>query len=261
MSRFHDPSKWQSPSFRKLKPAEKLLIFYINDVVVRDKDGVSEVIIAAGVSTHRDDTNHLFGVDDYGIWKSTDAASSWDKIPFGINDGVFQYQPMDLELSPDNKLWVSTTNNHSGSGGGTILQANDDISAFSVKHNIENGRRTELEIASNGDIYALASVNDAAAPVTIIKSTNNGSSFTPVTLPDGSATGIAANDFTRGQSFYDLVIETDPSNPNWEIEFSTTLTNLPLYLPGSSMDCIHTTTFTSGGSWSIVYTIHSITVI
>jgi len=32
VSRFHDPSKWQSPSFRKLKPAEKLLIFYINDV-------------------------------------------------------------------------------------------------------------------------------------------------------------------------------------------------------------------------------------
>jgi hypothetical protein len=91
-------------------------VFYINDVVVRNNDGISEVIIAAGVSTHRDDTNHLFGVDDYGIWKSTDDATSWDKIPFGINDGAFQYQPMDLELSPDNKLWVSTTNNHSGSG-------------------------------------------------------------------------------------------------------------------------------------------------
>ena len=63
-------------------------IFYINDVVVRDNDGISEVIIAAGVSSHRDDTNHLFGVDDYGIWKSSDAAASWDKVPFGINDGV-----------------------------------------------------------------------------------------------------------------------------------------------------------------------------
>ena len=51
-------------------------IFYINDVVVRDNDGVSEVIIAAGVSTHRDDSNHLFGVDDYGIWKSNDNNSS-----------------------------------------------------------------------------------------------------------------------------------------------------------------------------------------
>ena len=184
-------------------------VFYINDVVVRDNDGVSEVIIAAGTSTHRDDGNHIFGVDDYGIWKSTDAANSWDKVPFGINDGIYQYQPMDLELAPDNKLWVSTTRNHALSGGGTILKANDEISAFTVMHTIENGRRTELEIASNGDIYALAS----ADPVTMIKSTNNGSSFTALTLPDGSATGIDANDFTRGQSFYDLLIETDPNNP------------------------------------------------
>ena len=32
MSRWCDPTKWQSPSFRKLKPAEKLIVFYINDV-------------------------------------------------------------------------------------------------------------------------------------------------------------------------------------------------------------------------------------
>ena len=35
-------------------------VFYINDVVVRDNDGTSEVIVAAGVSTHRDDSNHIF---------------------------------------------------------------------------------------------------------------------------------------------------------------------------------------------------------
>ena len=54
----------------------------------------------------------------------------WDKIPFGINDGVFQYQPMDLEIDPNNKIWVSTTTNHQGAGGGSILVANSDISAF-----------------------------------------------------------------------------------------------------------------------------------
>ena len=192
-------------------------IFYINDVVVRDNDGVSEVIIAAGVSTHRDDSNHLFGVDDYGIWKSNDNNSSvWDKVPFGINDGAYQYQPMDLELAPDNKLWASTTTNHRGSGGGTILVANTDITAFSVKHTItyndgaDTARRTELEIASNGDIYALAAEN----PVTIIKSTNEfATAPTPLTLPNDEDSGIDADDFTRGQSFYDLMIESDPNNP------------------------------------------------
>ena len=191
-------------------------IFYINDVVVRDNDGVSEVILAVGVSSHRDDTNHLFGVDDYGIWKSSDAAESWDKVPFGINDGVYQYQPMDLEIAPDNKIWASTTRNHRGSGGGTILVANSDITAFSVKHTItyndeaDTARRTELEVASNGDIYALAAEN----PVTIIKSTNEfATAPTQVTLPNDADTNIDANDFTRGQSFYDLMIESDPNNP------------------------------------------------
>jgi len=192
-------------------------IFYINDVVVRDNGGTSEVIIAAGVSTHRDDTNHLFGVDDYGIWKSTDNASSWDKVPFNIDGSAYSYQPMDLELAPDNKLWASTTTNHRGSGGGTILVANSDITAFSTKHIITYGddgtntaRRTELEIASNGDIYALA----AEDPVTIIKSTNEfATAPTPLTLPSDADTNIDDNDFTRGQSFYDLMIESDPNNP------------------------------------------------
>ena len=159
--------------------------------MVRDNDGVSEVILAVGVSSHRDDTNHLFGVDDYGIWKSSDAAESWDKVPFGINDGVYQYQPMDLEIAPDNKIWASTTRNHRGSGGGTILVANSDITAFSVKHTItyndgaDTARRTELEVASNGDIYALAAEN----PVTIIKSTNEfATAPTPLTLPDDADT-------------------------------------------------------------------------
>ena len=72
-----------------------------------------------------------------------------------------------------------------------------------------SARRTELEIASNGDIYALAAEN----PVTIIKSTNEfATTPTPLTLPVGS-NGIPANDFTRGQSFYDLLIESDPNNP------------------------------------------------
>ena len=94
--------------------------------------------------------------------------------------------------------------------------ANSDITAFSVKHTItyndgaDTARRTELEIASNGDIYALAAEN----PVTIIKSTNQfATAPTPLTLPNDADGNIEADDFTRGQSFYDLMIESDPNNP------------------------------------------------
>jgi hypothetical protein len=36
---------------------------------------------------------------------------------------------------------------------------------------------------------------------------------TPLTLPNDADGNIEADDFTRGQSFYDLMIESDPNNP------------------------------------------------
>ncbi|MDG1974637.1 MAG: hypothetical protein P8I26_06355, partial [Flavobacteriaceae bacterium] len=191
-------------------------IFYINDVVVRNNNGDSEIFIAAGTSTHRDAASHIFGVNDYGVWKSLDGGSTWTKIESFISGSNSTYQPMDLEISPaTNKLWMSTTRNFRGVGGGTILVANENADRFIKKHTIEDGRRTELEIAANGDIYALASVNVSSSPVTIIKSNDEfNSSLKILTLPDDADTNITASDFTRGQSFYDLLIESEPNNPN-----------------------------------------------
>ena len=73
-------------------------IFYINDVVVRDNDGKSEVIIAAGVSSHRDNSNHLFGVDDYGIWKSTDKGTHGIRFHFKLMEVFIHINSMDLKL-------------------------------------------------------------------------------------------------------------------------------------------------------------------
>ena len=70
----------------------------------------------------------------------------------------------------------------------------------------------EMEVASNGHIYVLAATTD---PVKIIKSTDEfATEPTVITLPNDADTGISSNDFTRGQSFYDLVIDSDPNNPD-----------------------------------------------
>jgi hypothetical protein len=144
-------------------------IFYINDVVVRNNNGNSEVYIATGTSTHRDAASHIFGPDDYGIWKSLDAGSSWTKVPAYIEGTSVLYQPIDLEISPStNKLWMSTTYNFRGGGSGNILVANDQGTSFTKKHTIENGRRTEIEIAGNGDIYALAISISVRLPFSIV---------------------------------------------------------------------------------------------
>ena len=193
-------------------------IFYINDVVVRNNNGESEIYIATGTSNHRRDgsATHIFGPNDFGIWKSSDSGSTWTKIPVFIDGTTSLYQPMDLEISPStNKLWMSTTRNFDGLGAGVILVSNDDVTSFIKKYTVQDGLRTELEIAKNGDVYVLADVNNSAAPVTIIKSTNEfASTPTIITLPNDVDSGIPASDFTRGQSFYDLLIESDPNNSN-----------------------------------------------
>jgi len=101
---------------------------------------------------------------------------------------------------------MSTTRDNSGLGGGLVFQSNDDVSASDLKFQIEDGRRTEIEITPNNTIYILAATGNASAPVTIQKARNS-TVTTTLTLPDDVGPGIDAEDFTRGQSFYDLMIE------------------------------------------------------
>ena len=110
-------------------------IFYINDVIVRNNNGTSEVYIAAATSPHRDAAQHIFGPDDYGLWKSVDAGSTWQKISVPVDGSTtVDYQPMDFEIDPEtNKLWFSTTANWRGLGG--TICSNDEGTAFTKAHN------------------------------------------------------------------------------------------------------------------------------
>ena len=184
-------------------------IIYINDVVVRNNNGNSELIMAVGFGY---DSVDWLGVNNHGVYKSTNGGTDFTRIEAKNSVGS-NYDIMDLEIASDNKLWASSTYRGRGTGG-TILVADNNLTSFQVKHQINNGKRTEIETASNGNIFVLAQVS-GSNPVTILKSTDEFAT-TPTTLklPNDADGGIAENDFTRGQSFYDLMIECDPSNPD-----------------------------------------------
>ena len=122
-------------------------------------------------------------------------------------------EPNNIKIAADNSIYVSTQSNTFGEGGGRIYHSTDG-STFTLKHTVPSGSRTEIACSPTdaNTIYVLAQLN--SDPVGIYKTTDNFTNVTTLALPNDADTGIDANDFTRGQAFYDLLIRVDPTNDN-----------------------------------------------
>ena len=189
-------------------------IFHVNDIVTRNNGGTTEIYAAVADAIYREAPGTLLGDgSEYGLYKSVDGGTSWGKLALPTTVNGNPYEPNDIEIASDNTIWMSTTSSSSfGDGGGSIFSSSNG-SAFIKKYEVANASRTEIEVSGTNanKIYVLAQTGT----VTILK-TENGFATTPatMTLPDDADNGIPANDFTRGQAFYDLMIESDPTNDN-----------------------------------------------
>lgn len=197
--------------------------FYVNDIKVRNNGGVSEVY--AGVSGGYNEGFH--GLYQSGLYKSTDAGANFTKVGgnliahAGANIG---YNIQQIEIGADNSVWVSTRGSLFGASlptGGRIYRSTDGVNFTNVYNANLQGSRVQIALSkTNGAVaYGLLQGSGSTEPVRIIKTTDTGATWAAsnvvnsgVTLPKDKDTGIPANDFTRGQSFYDLVIVTDPTN-------------------------------------------------
>ena len=183
---------------------------HINDIVVRDiGSGNSEVFVAAGSSFFGDASpSVLLGAEDYGLYKSSDDGSNWSEINL-VSPAEYKYSPNDLEIGVDNTIWLATTNTIVFGGGGEILSSTDGIN-FNLQYTVPNGSRTQIAV-SNSDASTLYVLAATGSTLALVKTTD-AFATTPVDLsqPDDADTGIAADDFTRGQAFYDLMLEVNP---------------------------------------------------
>ena len=128
----------------------------------------------------------------------------------GLTSNNNKYCPNDIEIGADNSIWLATTNSVVyGDGGGTIFQSINGIN-FNQKHTISDGDRTQIAVSSNnpGKIYVLV---EETSEANIYLTTNSFSSISPLAEP-AAIHGTSATDFCRGQAFYDLMIEVDPTN-------------------------------------------------
>lgn len=191
-------------------------IQHINDIKVRDiGGGNSEIYVAVGESYYSNSSpSSLLSVEQYGLYKSDNEGLSWSEVLLPLTIEGDKYAPNDIEIGPDNTIWVSTTNSILyGNGGGTVLSSTNG-STFTVKHSIVDGDRTQIAVSklNTGVVYVLAELNNEENPLYLAKTQDAFNVVEIVAKPNDADINIPNNDFTRGQAFYDLMLEVDPMN-------------------------------------------------
>ena len=225
-------------------------LFFINDVIVRDNEGTSEVYVAAAsrlwtriLGTRGTDQSTVLGSAHDGIYKTTDGIN-WTKIelyhPIDVDNDIHNKTvvPMDMELDKDNRLWVSSTMsseyklvgdwiNNPPKGGGKIYRLNEEGSAATFineirGHDNDPARRTEITFTADNKLIALAiapkSTGDGFIRVVpnIYRGTiadwiaGNFQALDPPVDPDSS---VPDYDFGRGQSYYSISLGAHPTDP------------------------------------------------
>ncbi len=198
--------------------------YYVTSIKVVNNNGNSEVYagIAGG---YIGETQTFFSLYEAGLYKSTDGTNfskltnlEWNPTS---NRG---YDVQDIEIGADNAIWVATRRSSfsNSTSGGRIFKSTDFGATFTNVYNVgNNSSRVMVEVSETNPLkaYALMQGVNSAEPVRIAKTVDGGATWSStnvagsgITLPNPIDTGQPDNDFTRGQAFYDLVIEVDPEN-------------------------------------------------
>lgn len=185
-------------------------VFYVNDIIVRDNGGVSEVYAAIGSATYQDASSpsNFNGLDTMGLYKSTDGGDNWSRFEIRHADNTFK-NPNDLELDINNNIWMTTTSNIFGNAGGDIHKSTDGIT-FTLEQTITGAARTELE-ASSTDANRFWVVVDRGQ-ADLFTTTDGFATLDPMNEPSDVDQDISSTDYTRNQAFYNLPIEADENN-------------------------------------------------
>ena len=188
-------------------------IQHINDIIIRNNGGVSEIYVAAGESGYTGGVS--LGGDSFGVYKSVDGIN-FSKLNIPKTAGNREHEPNDLEIASDNSIYLSTAQSSTFGDGGGIIFKSTDGNSFTKVHTVPDGVRTQIEVSPTNanTVYVLAETNTAGAPVKIFKTTDGFTTVSDLALPNDADTGISSEDFTRGQAFYDLLIKIDPNDEN-----------------------------------------------
>lgn len=213
--------------------------FYINSIKVRNNNGVSEIYAGlSGGNVGITFSSGSLGSYQAGLYKSTDGGATFVRNNNLLalntttgNPSTVGYAIQQIEIGADNSIWLTTRSSRFSDvdSGGRIFKSTNGNDFTEIYNVGRPGSRVNIGLSKTNPnkAYALMqgyddpSTANVEEPVRIAKTTDGGTTwvstndFSPViTLPNDADNGIPDNDFTRGQSFYDLVIIPDPLNDN-----------------------------------------------
>ncbi|GHC56156.1 GEVED domain-containing protein [Ulvibacter litoralis] len=196
-------------------------VTYIQDIIawVNPVTSSTEILFGADASFYKEQLgNDVFlGSNTIGIYKSTDGTnfSRLTGATFESSPGTY-YAPNTFDVNSNGtKVWMGTKQGGSTYEGGGVVFSYDGTNWTNVV-NLNTDGRVEIVCSKQNPnkIYMLCEDQvSATQKVQIFRTTDAfATAPTAMPLPVDIEPGLPANDFTRGQSFYDLQIGVDPNN-------------------------------------------------
>ena len=194
---------------------------HVNDIKVRNNNGVSEVFVCAGDTSYGSaNASTYLGSGEYGLYKSSNGGTNWSVVALPLTAGGKKHCPNDIEFGANGVVWVSTTKSTAFDDGGGAIFSSTDGTNFVKKHEIPTGDRTQIAVSPTTPnlVYVLAQIPNPTvqtprlADLEVILKTTNGFATAPtnITVPVDADGGMTS--FTNGQAFYNLPLFIDPTN-------------------------------------------------
>jgi hypothetical protein len=191
-------------------------IQHINDIKIRNNGGVSEIYVAAADALYQSSNSPtIIGGLSYGVYKSVDGGINWTEVSLPLTENGNKHCPNDIEIGADGKIWISTTRSKLYRDGGGEIFSSTDGTNFEKKYSVIDGKRTQIAVSSSDPdkLYVLAELGSGGVTM---KKTQDGFKVSflvrSTKLPEDADPNISSADFTRGQAFYNLMLEVDPNN-------------------------------------------------
>ncbi len=177
---------------------------FVNDIVVRNEGGTPVVYAAIQGNTVFNGLN----INNNGLFRSSNEGSTWSQVSMPNSDQFFL---TDIEIASNNKMFVGA--NPRNDDAARIYTSANGTSWTFVSFSPFNGR-VEIACAPSNQQIAYAIIETDNKVGAMVRTTDGGDNWSSINQPIDADTDIPAEDFSRGQAWYDLIMAVHPADAN-----------------------------------------------